>query len=271
MNPIAFTAFGYEVRYYSLLILLGVFLGYALLAKEAKKFKIPDNFIFNIFFWTLIFGIIGARLYYVLFNWDYFGYHVGEIWQIWQGGLAIHGGIIMGLIVINIYCRKYNFRVLRLLDMVAGPLILAQSIGRWGNFFNSEAYGVATTLTHLQSLHIPEFIIKGMHINGVYYTPTFFFESMFCLLGFIVITIFRKRKYTKVGQTTGLYLIWYGVLRFFIEALRTDSLMFLGFKVAQIVSIIMVIVGIIIFIIGTIKSKFEDLYNDMGNVDKIMY
>lgn len=262
MNPIAFTLFGFEVRYYSLFILLGVGLAYFLIIREAKRFEISTDFVFNMFFWTLIFGIIGARLYYVVFNWEYFGSHVGEIWQIWQGGLAIHGGILFGLISIALYTKKNNIRTLKILDMTVVPLILAQAIGRWGNFFNSEAYGVATTVRHLQELHIPEFIINGMNINGITYTPTFFYESIFCAIGFIILLIVRRLKYVKVGQLSGLYLIWYGVVRFFIEASRTDSLTFFGFKMAQIVSIIMVIIGIVLIILGFKKSKYEDLYDE---------
>lgn len=271
MSSTAFTVFGYDIKFYSILILIGVFLSYALITRETKKFNIPTDFVFNLFFWTLIFGIIGARLYYVMFNWDYFGSHINEIWQIWQGGLAIHGGIIFGIITLSIYCKKYNFRIVRMLDIIAGPLLLAQSIGRWGNFFNREAYGAATTLAHLKSMHIPEFVIDGMNINGVYYTPTFFYESIWCLLGFIIITIFKKTKYAKVSEPTALYLIWYGVGRFFIEASRTDSLIFLGFKMAQIVSVIMIIIGVVILIVNSRKSKFEDLYNDKTNVDKIRF
>lgn len=264
MNPIAFSIFGLEVRYYSLFILLGVVIAYFMIVREAKKFSISSDFIFNMFFWTIIFGIIGARLYYVVFNWEYFGSHISEIWQIWQGGLAIHGGILFGLITIGIYTRKYNIRTLKILDIVVVPLILAQAIGRWGNFFNSEAYGVATTLNHLQKLHIPEFVINGMKINGIYYTPTFFYESLWCVIGFIIMLVLKKMKYLKVGQITGFYLMWYGIGRFFIEALRTDSLTLLGFKMAQIVSLIMVIIGIVIFVLGMRKSKYEDLYNDQN-------
>lgn len=262
MNPIAFTIFGMEIRYYSLFILFGVGLAYFLIIREAKKFSISTDFIFNMFFWSLVIGIIGARLYYVIFNWEYFASHIGEIWQIWQGGLAIHGGILFGLITINFYTKKYNIRTLKILDMVVVPLLIAQAIGRWGNFFNSEAYGIATSVKHLRDLHIPEFIIEGMTINGITYTPTFFYESLGCVLGFLVLIIFRRMKFVKVGQITGIYLIWYGVLRFFIEASRTDSLTFLGFKMAQIVSIIMVVVGIVLFALGLKKSKYEDLYDE---------
>lgn len=262
MNPIAFKIFGFEIRYYSLFILTGVILAYFLIVKEAKRFKIKEDEIFNMFFYTLIVGIIGARAYYVLFTWEYFGRHIDEIIKIWEGGLAIHGGIIAGTITIAIYCKHHNLNLLKILDIISPAVILAQSIGRWGNFFNSEAYGAATTLGHLKSLHIPGFIIKGMKINGIYYTPTFFYESLWCLLGFIIMIIIRRFKLIKTGQIFSFYLIWYGIGRFFIESLRTDSLIFMGFKAAQIVSIIMIIIGILINIFVTRKGKYEDLYNN---------
>lgn len=262
MNPVAFSAFGFEVRWYSIFILIGVLFAFFSIMREAKKFKISSDFIFNMFFWTIIIGIIGARLYFVLFNWSWYGSHINEIWQIWRGGLAIHGGIIFGLLTINLYCRRYNMRTLKIIDMIVVPLILAQAVGRWGNFFNNEACGPATSFNHLNSLHIPLFIINGMEGNGVYYTPTFFYESLWCLIGFIILVIAKQFKFIKVGQLTSIYLIWYGIGRFFIESLRTDSLTFLGFKVAQLVSLAMIIIGIIIFILGMRKEKFEDLYNE---------
>ena len=189
MNPIAFKIFNFEIRYYSLFILVGVTIAYFMIMREAKKFKMSEDSMFNMFFWTLIVGIVGARIYYVAFNWEYFGNNMSEIWQIWQGGLAIHGGIIFGLIAILIFCKKNKLNTIKILDMIVPSLILAQAIGRWGNFFNSEAYGAATTYSHLKSLHIPNFIISGMHINGVYYTPTFLYESIWCIVGFIILMI----------------------------------------------------------------------------------
>lgn len=265
MNSVAFKLFGMDIRYYSLFILLGVVIGYFMIMREGKRFKINEDNLFNVFFWTLIIGILGARLYYVMFNWEYFGSHISEIWQIWQGGLAIHGGIIFGLITIALFAKRYNINLLKLLDIIVVPLILAQGIGRWGNFFNQEAYGPATTLIHLKDMHIPKFIINGMNINGMYYTPTFFYESLWCVVGFILLIVLRRLKYVKNGQILATYLIWYGVGRFLIEALRTDSLIFAGLKVAQIVSIIMIIVGIVILIRGFKKGKYEDLYNEKTN------
>lgn len=263
MNPTAFVIFGQEIRWYSILILVGSFLAYLLTVREARKFQISKDTIFNLFFWTLILGILGARLYYVVFSWDYFGKNINEIWQIWQGGLAIHGGIILGLITVSIFCKKNGLRIMRILDLIVPGLILAQSIGRWGNFFNSEAYGAATTLEHLRSLSIPEFVIDGMKMNDVYYTPTFFYESIWCFLGFSILLCLRHRRLTKIGQMTGFYLIWYGLGRFFIEASRTDSLILLGFKMAQIVSIVMICIGISIMASSFRKEKYEDLYNNL--------
>lgn len=271
MNPIMFAIGNFEIRWYSVLILVAFFVAYFFIQKEAKRFNVKNDFVFNMLFWALIFGVIGARIYYVIFDWASFKDNPIEIFKVWNGGLAIHGGIIAGLITLIIYTKKYKFRTIRYLDFCVVGLILAQAIGRWGNFFNSEAHGVVTTIEHLQSLHIPQFIIDGMYINGLYYTPTFFYESMFCIIGFIIMIILRRNKYIKVGDLTALYLLYYGVLRIFIEASRTDSLMFLGFKMAQIVSIIMIIVGIVLLIINRKKGKFEDLYNDKNNIDVIRF
>lgn len=260
-----------SIHLYSIMILLAVLVAYLVISHEGRKWNIPKDFIVNLVILVLVFGVIGARLYYVAFHLEYYGNHLFDILKIWEGGLAIHGGIIAGLIVTFIYAWKYKVNILRLLDVMVLGLILAQAIGRWGNFFNGEAYGPATTLQTLQSFHLPEFIINGMHINGTYYVPTFLMESIWCLIGFIVLIIIKSRKYNKIGQVTAAYLMWYGVGRFFIESLRTDSLMLMNFKVAQIVSIVMFIVGLIMFIKLSMGSKFDNLYNDVENGENIVY
>lgn len=254
----------FKIEWYSILIIVGVLLGLILVLKEAKRYNFSTDFVFNMSFWAIIFGIIGARLYYVLFNLNLYS-NFWDVFKIWEGGLAIHGGLIAGLIVVYLYCKKYRVRIIRMLDFIVPALLLAQAIGRWGNFFNSEAHGAATTLAHLQSLHIPQFIIDGMNIGGVYYTPTFLYESIWCLFGFLIILIVRRVKVTKVGQPFALYLMWYGLGRFFIESMRTDSLMLGGFKVAQIISVIMVTIGLIIIMITGRKGRYEDLYNQDEN------
>lgn len=259
MNRVAFNIFGFNVYYYSLCILLGVVVAYILITREGKKQGLPKEFISDLIFYTLIIGILGARVYYCVFNLDYYLANPSEILKIYNGGLAIHGGVIAGLIFVYFYTKKKNVSFIKILDIVAPAVIIAQSFGRWGNFFNQEAYGGITTYQNLKNMHIPEFIINGMHIEGKYYYPTFFFESIWCLIGFIILMIARKNKNLRKGFQIGFYFIWYGIGRFFIEALRTDSLMFFGLKIAQIVSLIGIIIGIIIIVTNRNKKYYNEM------------
>ena len=259
MNRVAFNIFGFNVYYYSLCILLGVIVAYILITREGKKQGLPKEFISDLIFYTLIIGILGARVYYCVFNLDYYLANPSEILKIYNGGLAIHGGVIAGLIFVYFYTKKKNISFIKILDIVAPAVIIAQSFGRWGNFFNQEAHGGITTYQNLKNMHIPEFIINGMHIEGKYYYPTFFFESVWCLIGFIILMIARKNKNLKKGFQIGFYFIWYGIGRFFIEALRTDSLMFFGLKIAQIVSLIGIIIGIIIIVTNRNKKYYNEM------------
>lgn len=262
MNPYLIYTDLIQIKWYSILLIIGMIISFSWMIKEGKKFSLNKEFIINIMFWTIIFGIIGARIWYVVFNWDYFGNNLSDIYKMWNGGIAIHGGLIFGIITILIYSKKYKVNSFRILDMAAPVILLAQSIGRWGNFFNGEAYGPLTTPSYLKSLYIPEFIIEGMKINGAYHIPTFLYESLWCLLGVIIILIIRRLKYLKIGYQTGFYMIWYSIGRFYIESLRTDSLMFKGFKVAQFVSIALFIIGIIIILFQSKKPKLDELYNN---------
>ncbi len=261
MNPVAFTIYNFEVRWYSLCLLVGMLISLFMVIREAKRFNIPKDFMFNLAFWVIIIGIICARIYYCAFNFELYKDNIVDVFKIWEGGLAIHGGIIGGFLTLLFYTKRYNISTSKITDIVVVPLILAQAIGRWGNFFNGEAHGVATTYMHLKELHIPEFIIQGMKIGNVYYHPTFLYESIYCLIGFIIMLFLRRYRYLKKGQLTCFYLMYYSVGRFFIEALRTDSLMLGGFRAAQIVSVGMFIIGLIIFIVLCRKSRYEDLYS----------
>ena len=259
MNRVAFNIFGFNVYYYSLCILLGVIVAYILITREGKKQGLPKEFISDLIFYTLIIGILGARVYYCVFNLDYYLANPSEILKIYNGGLAIHGGVIAGLIFVYFYTKKKNVSFIKILDIVAPAVIIAQSFGRWGNFFNQEAHGGITTYQNLKNMHIPEFIINGMHIEGKYYYPTFFFESIWCLIGFIILMTARRNKNLRKGFQIGFYFIWYGIGRFFIEAFRTDSLMFFGLKIAQIVSLIGIIIGIIIIVTNRNKKYYNEM------------
>lgn len=257
MNRVAFNIIGFNVYYYSLCILLGVIVAYILITREGKKQGLPKEFISDLIFYTLIIGILGARVYYCVFNLDYYLANPSEILKIYNGGLAIHGGVIAGLIFVYFYTKKKNVSFIKILDIVAPAVIIAQSFGRWGNFFNQEAHGGITTYQNLKNMHIPEFIINGMHIEGKYYYPTFFFESIWCLIGFMILMIARRNKNLRKGFQIGFYFIWYGIGRFFIEAFRTDSLMLFGLKIAQIVSLIGIIIGIIIIVTNRNKKYYN--------------
>ncbi len=254
MDPIINIGF-ISIHWYSVFIFIAILIGSNLAIKEAKKHGFEEDFVVNLLFWGVIFGIIGARLYYVIFNFDYYKYNLLEIFKVWNGGLAIHGGILAGFITIALICYIKKVNLIKLLDYLVVGLIIAQAIGRWGNFFNGEAHGVAVSLDYLKNLHLPEFIIEGMNIGGNYYIPTFLYESIWCLIGFIIMIFLRRKKFIKIGYLTSFYLIWYGIERFFVEGMRTDSLMFFSLRVAQIVSLIMIFIGIILFIYSFKNSK----------------
>ena len=262
MNPVIFNIGNFELRWYSVLIAIAVIIGYVLIINESRRFKIKKEFMFNMMFWTLIFAIIGARLYYVVFNLEYYRTNILEIFQIWKGGLAIHGALLFGAITIIIYCKKYKLRVGKILDIIVPALLLGQAIGRWGNFFNSEAYGSIVTYQQLENIKIiPQFIIDNMFINGSYHLPMFYFESLWCLLGFFLSLFLRRRKYIKDGQLVAFYMMWYGVARFVIETFRTDALLFNGIRVARVVSVLMFVIGLVIQFIQSRKPKLDELYN----------
>ena len=256
MNPVAFNIGSFSVYWYSICILLAFSLGFFLAKIEINKHKdIPNNFLYDYFFFLVPIVILGARIYYVIFEWNYYSENLSEIIKIWNGGLAIHGGIIAGIIYTCFYTKRKHINLYRFVDIAVSSLVLGQAIGRWGNFFNQEAYGPVASLSELKKLHIPSFIIDGMYINGAYHHPTFLYESLTCFICFIILFLLKKYyKNLKVGTLCGIYFIIYGIERFLVESLRQDSLMLGSLKVAQLVSVIMVICGII-FIILSLKYK----------------
>ena len=254
MNRVFFSLGPITIYWYSIMILLAVLAGIFIVSREGKRLGLKE-YIENLIFYLVVFGVIGARMYYVIFEFDNYKSDLLSIFKVWEGGLAIYGGIIAGIFVVIYYAKKYKQSIIGTTDILAPALILGQAIGRWGNFFNGEAHGGVVTLEYLKSLHIPNFVINGMHIDGVYYHPTFFYESIWCLLGFIILLIIRKITKRKKGVVTCIYFIWYGIGRFFIEGLRTDSLYIGSFRVSQLVSIILIVTGIIGLFVNLIKDK----------------
>lgn len=259
MNRVFLNLGQFKIYWYSVLILVGVLIGIYLILNEAKRQNIDKGLISDLCFNVIPVSIIGARLYYVIFNFSLFKDDLLSIFRIWEGGIAIYGGVLVGILFIYFYTKKKKQDTMKILDIFAPSLVLAQGIGRWGNFFNQEAYGGVTTRIFLEKMHIPNFIINNMYIEGAYHEPTFLYESLICLMIFIILMLIRYlSKKNKVGNITFTYFILYGTGRYFIEGMRLDSLYIGSFRVSQIVSIILIIVGIF----GLIKTKNNYLYNE---------
>lgn len=243
MNRVALDLGFIQIYWYSLFIFLGLFLGSFVVYKELKKQNVDLDSFINLLFYTVIIAIIGARLYFVLFHLSYYLQNPLEIIEIWHGGLAIHGAIIAGGAFLLIVTKKYHINRLKLFDILVVGLILGQVIGRWGNFFNGEAYGAITSKAALLKQGFPSFLIEGMYIEGAYHQPTFFYESLWNLIGFFLLLFLRRSKHLKVGQLTGVYFMWYSFIRFFIEGMRLDSLMLGPLRIAQVVSVFLFVIG----------------------------
>lgn len=256
MNRILFEFGPITIYWYSITTLLAVLSGIYLSLRESKK-QGMYTFISDLIFYVIIFGIIGARTYYVIFNFEQYQSNPLSIFKIWEGGIAIYGALIGGFLTIVYLAKKRQQSIIKTTDIISPSLLIAQAIGRWGNFFNSEAHGTTVSLEFLKSLHLPNFIIEGMYIDGVYYHPTFLYESIWCILGFIILLIIRKITKRKDGIMTYSYFIWYGIGRFIIEGLRTDSLYLGDFRISQIVSLILIVIGMIGIILSYIKSHNE--------------
>ena len=246
MDRVFFSIGPITVYWYAVLIVSAVVIGIYFSSKVAEKNGLTKEFLLDLIFYLIPVGIVGARLYYVIFNFSLFKDDLLSIFKVWEGGMAIYGTVISCLIFTIYYCIKKKKDFFLTIDTLVPYLILGQAIGRWGNFINKEAHGAITTFEHLQNLHLPNFIIEGMYIDGAYYIPTFLYESMWCLLGFIILLIIRKKDMFKhKGILLFSYFIWYGIGRFFIEEMRTDSLYLGSFRISQIVSILLVLSGII--------------------------
>ncbi len=244
IDPIAFELGPISVAWYGVIIALAMLLAVFLASREAKKLGMDSDIVIDLAFWIIPFGIIGARIYYVLFELDSYIQDPIRILFIWEGGLAIYGGIIAGFFTILWFAHKEKLDIWLLFDLAAPSLLIAQSIGRWGNFVNQEAFGGEVSRGFLESLYLPEFIIEGMNINGAYHHPTFLYESILTLAGFIIALILRRKGNLLRGELISFYLIWYGTGRFFIEGMRTDSLYIGPLRVSQVLSALIVLLGI---------------------------
>ena len=258
IDPIAFKIGPFAVHWYAICIMMGLLLGVYLASKEAPHKKFPSDDIIDFILIAFPLSILGARIYYVAFEWSYYSQHLNEIFAIWNGGIAIYGGLITGAIVLYFYTYNKAIDPIRFLDVTVPGVMIAQAIGRWGNFVNQEAYGKAVKSLN----YLPNFIKQQMFIDGSYRIPTFLFESLWNLFGFIFIIVLRRKpKFLLEGEIFAFYLIWYGCGRLVIEGMRTDSLMFLGIRVSQIVSIIIIVIGLA-FVIKRRAQKNIPFYQE---------
>jgi phosphatidylglycerol:prolipoprotein diacylglycerol transferase len=265
LNPIAFTLGPIQVHWYGIIIGSGLALALYLAIREGNKRGLPKETFADLMIWAIPIAIICARIYYVLFEWGYYSKHLSEAPKIWHGGIAIHGAIIGGVLTVFFFARSKGISFWKITDIAAPSLILGQAIGRWGNFMNQEAHGGPVSRAFLENLHLPKFIINQMYISGTYYHPTFLYESIWDFVGFILLVLLRRVNLRR-GELFLSYLIWYSIGRFFIEGMRTDSLMLTStLRMAQMISIALVVVAIAILIYRR-KAGLADLrYQDQKN------
>ncbi|AKL95636.1 prolipoprotein diacylglyceryl transferase Lgt [Clostridium aceticum] len=240
MNPIAFRVFGVPVAWYGIIISVGIFLGIFVAIIRAKREGLYEDVVLDLCLIAIPVAIIGARLYYVIFKWDYYGQNLMHIIRIREGGLAIHGAIIAGVLAGYLFCRYKGLRFWQMADVCAPSIILGQAIGRWGNYFNQEAYGTPTNLPW------------AIEIDGVMVHPTFLYESLWNFGVFFFLLYYTRRKKMD-GQIFLLYLILYSIGRFFIEGLRIDSLMIGPLRTAQVISIVTIVGALIVM--GILKRR----------------
>ena len=243
-DGVAFTLFGIGVRWYGVLIVLGMMLAVLLSSREVKRAGMVGDLIYDLGLWLLPLGVVGARLWYVLFEPNRF-HSLFDVINLRSGGLAIQGGVMAGILVMLWFAKRRKLRFFSVADCIIPFLPLAQGIGRWGNFFNNEAFGYEA--------HVPWAVM----IDGVPHHPTFFYESVGDVLIFLFLWWFLRRVAKKEGQTTMLYFVLYGILRFVVEGFRTDSLYFGAFRVAQVLALIGMMIGLLgfAFLSGSGRKK----------------
>ncbi|MGW8822771.1 prolipoprotein diacylglyceryl transferase [Paenibacillus lautus] len=295
IDPVAFSIGSLRVHWYGLILGLGALAGLLLAIREGKRFGIPQEFFMDLLLLGVPSAIIGARIYYVAFKWEDYKDNFLDVFKIWNGGIAIFGALIGAIICALIFVRRKGYNFWRIADICAPSLLAGQIIGRWGNFVNQEAYGGPVSESFLRGeLHLPDFIVNQMNVQGVFHHPTFLYESLWNLLGIVILLIIRRQKFLRAGELFIGYFIWYSIGRFFIEAVRTDSLAFQGasgladfinntlwapmtwmgfelghldpaygnIRISQLLSVLIVIGGIVLIIVRRVTDRANVRYLD---------
>ncbi|MGZ9586943.1 prolipoprotein diacylglyceryl transferase [Paenibacillus marinisediminis] len=293
LDPIAFKIGPLSVYWYGLILGLGALAGLLLAIQRGKRFGLSSDFFIDILLVGFPSALIGARAYYVAFKWDDYKDNLLDIFAIWEGGIAIYGALIGAVIGAFIYLRIKGYSFWRIADICAPSLLLGQAIGRWGNFVNQEAYGGPVSESFLRdTLNLPDFIVNQMNVNGIFHHPTFLYESIWNIVGVVLLIVISRLPKVRSGEVFMSYLIWYSVGRFFIEGLRTDSLAYQGtdfvagvvnalwapmtvlfepgyldpaygnVRISQLVAIGSIIAGILFIIIRRVTIKTPVYYKD---------
>jgi len=265
-NPVLLDLGIIKIHWYGFLITLGIILGFIIIVNLAKKYQIEKNKIYDLAFWVLLVGLIFDRLYYVIYAWDYYQDNLLDIFKIWQGGLAIHGGIIGGFLALYLFSKKYKLNWRLLTDLVIVALFLGLAIGRFGNYFNQELFGYPTDLAWgipIAQEHRPlEFQ------TNQYFHPTFIYESLLDLTALAILLglhfwRFKGKKYIS-GNIAIYGIIFYGIIRFFTEFYRIDYTPILyPLRTAQLASLVLIVLGIILFIFNFKYNKKEQLNSNL--------
>ncbi|MCM3668040.1 prolipoprotein diacylglyceryl transferase [Mesobacillus maritimus] len=263
IDPVAFSLGPIQVHWYGVIIGLGIALALWIAMREGEKRGLDKDLFADLMLFAIPIAIISARIYYVIFQWDYYSQHPAEIIAIWNGGIAIHGALIGAVVTAYVFCKKRDVSFWKVADIAAPSIILGQAIGRWGNFINQEAHGGEVSRAFLENLMLPEFIINQMYINGTYYHPTFLYESIWNIIGFVLL-IGLRRVNLRRGELFLSYVIWYSIGRFFVEGLRTDSLMLTDFlRIAQVISIVLVAAAVALWIYRRMSGYATERYLDV--------
>ncbi|WP_136607638.1 prolipoprotein diacylglyceryl transferase [Paenibacillus dokdonensis] len=294
LNPIAFSIGSLSVHWYGLILGFGALAGLMVAIREGKRFGINPEFFMDMLLLGVPSAIIGARIYFVAFKWDDYKDHLVDVFKIWNGGIAIYGALIGAIICAVIYFRYRGYNFWRIADICAPGLLTGQMIGRWGNFVNQEAYGGPVAESFLRDkLHLPNFIVDQMNVQGVFHHPTFLYESLWSLVGIIILFILRRQRFLRSAELFLSYFIWYSIGRFFIEGIRTDSLAFIGpnwlaslmnglwkpmewmgfehgeldsaygnVRISQLLAILIIIIAIVMIIVRRVTGKAEVRYLD---------
>lgn len=267
---VSFDFIGLKITWYAVFVLSSAFVCYFMSLKTLKKWGYKTDVFEDFFFYMLPIAIVGARIWYVIFEWNtQYAANPISAFYIWEGGIAIHGGVIAAVIFGLIYFRKRNMNGLRIADAIMPNLLIAQAIGRWGNFMNQEAYGAVVSESFYNIF--PTFIKNHMYINGQYRQPTFLFESVGNIVGFLLIHfIYKKYGRKKRGDLAFAYVAWYGIVRLIVEGMRTDSLMLGPIRIAQLISIISIALGVL-GILGVWDRIFKNLWPFKKNKPVVLF